>query len=85
MRNFKYVIINDIYPVVFGEYFQHSDVVARLNNPNVTSAGFGALYIDDQGRIQISCYGESTSLEKKAGKYDATIIRGVFVDPMLDN
>lgn len=85
MRNFKYIILNEVYPVVFGEYFQHSDVAARLPNGNVTSAGFGSLYLDEQGKIQVHCYGESTSLQKKAGKYDATIIRGVFVDPMLDN
>lgn len=85
MRSFKYIILDEIYPVVFGEYFKHDEVVSSFKNPNITSAGFGTIVIKEDGRIEISCYGESTSLQKKAGKYDATIIRGVFVDPMLDN
>jgi hypothetical protein len=63
----KYIIIekscNDL-PIIFPEFINHRDMV----NPNdkVISAGFVKFYVNESGNVDISCYGESVSLDVKS-------------------
>jgi hypothetical protein len=78
MKRFKYIMLNEVYPIVFGEYFKHSDIVE--NNSRITSAGFGNLFVNDKNELEVSVYGESISLKKKSNPLDAKILLNIFVD-----
>ncbi len=64
-RTFKYVIMEECYPMVCSSAHKHSDMG---NNRTVTSAGMGCLYVNDQGKIAVSCWGESVSLKVKCNQ-----------------
>lgn len=78
----KYVVYDNFYPVIFGEYFKHTDVKGGYKQ--ATSAGFVRLQEIDtpedsafcQCRItKAHCYGESISLNLKSrGEEDARLI-----------
>jgi hypothetical protein len=81
----KYVIFDNLYPVVFGEYAQHSEVKIKFRTP--TSAGFVQLREEDapansrfcSARITTaSCYGESISLNLKSDPKDERVIENLF-------
>jgi len=81
----KYVVYDECYPVIFGEYANHSDVSLKYKKP--TSAGFVSLHEEDapegspfcQVRIlTASCYGESISLGVKSHPNDARLIERLF-------
>ncbi len=44
---------------------KHSDI---SHNHTVTSAGMASLYIDDQEKIAVSCWGESVGLKVKCNQ-----------------
>jgi len=76
----KYVVFDHTMPVVFGEYFQHSDVRGR-GIP--TSAGFCSIREIDTPEnsanpcvrmLKVSCYGESISLKLKSSPEDERLI-----------
>lgn len=83
MREFKYIVFDYAYPIIFGLYFQHADV-ARGRESKVTSAGYGNLYVEED-KIRISVHGESISLQKKPGDYDARTLEAIFQDPYNAN
>jgi len=71
----KYVIINRTLPIMFGEYFNHSEVAHGLGTP--TSAGF--CHPNGDGSGGWLAYGESTSLNLKSDpERDSTILTSVF-------
>lgn len=86
MKNIKYVIIDETYPIIFSEAHQHSSF--RDISGNVTSAGFCSFQEVDtpvgsrfcQSRIiQARCYGESVSLNIKSDpEKDAIILTRLF-------
>lgn len=59
----KYIIIDNIYAIIFPTYLSHSDIAS---NYNVTSAGF----IDNKGNI----YGFSDTLNLHSNSKDQKII-----------
>ena len=69
MAGMKYIKFEYAGFVVFDKSQKHSDVAEKYPNDTVLSAGFVEMGIDQA--IQIGCYGESTSLNKKAEKGDA--------------
>jgi hypothetical protein len=81
----KYVIYDDCYPVIFGEYFKHTDV---RTFKQATSAGFVSLKEVDTPEssqfccarmLKAYCYGESFSLGVKSrGEDDARLIERMF-------
>jgi len=69
----KYVIFNDCLPLLFGEWFKHSDTATgRLGIP--TSAGF--CYRKDDGTW--FAYGESISLGLKSTPDDSKTLTNAF-------
>lgn len=79
MKTFKYVIINSYYPHVFSEVSTHDE----YRGMNVTSAGFGNLFMED-GKLKVTVHGKSVSLGIESYKGDADIIRRLFVDTFWD-
>lgn len=80
----KYIIFDGALPVVFGEYFKHSDVVIN-NGSEPTSAGFcfikEAVVINNDistKRVTVTCFGESTSLKLKSLPSDNKMIEKLF-------
>jgi len=76
MKKFKYVIINNTFPILFGEAHKHSEfancsVGASLGR--ATSAGFCSISVED-GKMSVSTFGESVSLFLRSNKEDAEII-----------
>jgi hypothetical protein len=73
----KYVIVDELYPIVFGECFQHKQF-SRIGK--ITSAGFCSISevetpkertdISTATMFQVSCYGESVSLGVKVAEND---------------
>lgn len=68
----KYIIIDKIQPILFSSGMPHDSF--RPLTGEITSAGFYKLSVID-GKIDISCYGESQSLKLRADPGDADIIR----------
>lgn len=65
----KYIMFDETFPVVFGEYFTHKDVTVP-NAGKPTSAGFFSI---QDGKVQT--YGVSVSLELKSKPEDAFFIQ----------
>jgi hypothetical protein len=71
----KYIMIDDVFPVLFGEYFQHDHVAQRMKDfGEATSAGF----VRFAGNGQLHAYGESISLNMKPAEQDSQILNKVF-------
>jgi len=87
-RNFKYIIINDLYPRVSTNADTHKDLAGRQAD-KVTSAGFAQLNIlpnsgpdDEDVTFEVTCWGESVGLNiKSIPLADAEILRRMFSDP----
>jgi hypothetical protein len=69
----KYVMIDHTLPVVFGEYFKHSDF-ANVHG-TITSAGKVAWDISQRMAVT---YGESVSLKLKPDPNDAFALTRLF-------
>jgi hypothetical protein len=64
-KEMKYVVVNDTQPILFSTSQKHSE----FKHFNITSAGFCAIrYTNSQ--YEVSCYGESISLNLKPKDYD---------------
>jgi len=74
----KYLIVEERYPILFDVILSHNLVAQGLD---VTSAGFVDLLESDaeDGKVVVSCFGESSSLELKPGADDAKRI-GFFLE-----
>lgn len=71
----KYVIYDDIQPVLFSEMNQHSD----FRGPKITSAGFCRItYDEDQHRFTVLTYGKSISLEVSNHDGDSRAIERIL-------
>lgn len=81
MREFKYVIIDTLYPRVCSLAEQHKDLLPY--HTKATSAGKARLHIDARtGKLSASCYGESISLGVKSDpEHDAALLLRLFADP----
>ena len=55
MAEGKYIMIDEIHPVVFPSVMEHKQF---KDIPNITSAGFYRTYIED-GKFGVDVYGES--------------------------
>lgn len=79
----KYVIIDEGYPVLFGECNKHSDF-SRVGR--ITSAGFCLVREEDDTsphavalrKLTVTAFGESHSLKIKSAPHDASIIERLF-------
>lgn len=78
-NNLKYVIFDGALPVVFGDYFKHSDVY--VNGYTATSAGYcnvKHVTVLRHGKpvssIELECFGESISLKLKPKPSDCKIL-----------
>jgi hypothetical protein len=72
-------MIDDALPIIFGEYFKHSDIAEcarRLGS--VTSAGFVTLTESSVGDITAEAHGESVSLNISAKPIDSKILTRVI-------
>ena len=55
----------------------HCDVVHHKDN--VVSAGFFKLYVNDDGKVDVECFGRSTSLKVLSrGEEDVPLLRQFF-------
>ena len=77
MKRLKYVIINETFPILFGECHKHQDFVAnRLGTP--TSAGFCTIsQVGDHG-MSVSCFGKSVGLNLESKPDDERLIERLF-------
>jgi hypothetical protein len=69
----KYVVISEMFPILFSEAQKHSDFLAM---GNITSAGF----VDIQDPKNPVTYGKSTSLKLKPDPCDE-----ILIEVMLKN
>ena len=65
----KYVIIDEAFPIIFGEYFEHN----QFSHLNVTSAGFCSLSLE--GKIKVKVSGRSKSLNLESGEDDSFLLK----------
>lgn len=70
-REFKYVVINGAYPIVFSHAQTHSEF---REIGKITSAGFGQIN-DDQ---TVSVWGNSQSLKIGTDKIDHILLEALF-------
>ena len=76
----KYVIFDDVLPVLLSKGQQHSDIRCGREP---TSAGFCSFQrggADALGDYEVSCWGESISLTLKVGPADEDLIRRMLED-----
>ena len=81
----KYIIVNNScfgQAILFDNTMAHSDFLGVFNKDVIESAGFFVVGSnptgDDPDDIEVSVFGESTSLELKTGKDDARYIKRVL-------
>lgn len=76
MNKAKYIVIDEMIPIIFSEILTHADVARALCNSmqKVTSAGF--VYINSNG--QYSTYGDSFSLKIKSAPGDARLLNSTM-------
>jgi len=70
MKQNKYIIIDELFPILFTECQTHKDLAHGMR---VTSAGFFCTSIE-KDKIKVHCYGESISLNIKNQPDDARLI-----------
>lgn len=85
MSQLKYIVLDNVFPIIFGDYFTHKDVALRTlrlasyagGEPIVTGAGFFTVNKD----LECTTYGRSESLDKDPASTDKTVltclIRGI--------
>ena len=83
MSNCKYIILNGNKPILFGTMMNHDQVANSLSKSlplTPTSAGFvGIKYRQMTQEIEVSVYGESTSLNLKSDPVDAILIEQMLL------
>ena len=73
----KYIIFDDIFPVIFNEAIQHKDI--KIWGMQPTSAGY--LYISSiENELSIRTYGESISLGIGSKEDDNNIIKNTLLN-----
>lgn len=72
MEHIKYVIINEVYPVIFFAGIPHK---AMSKVGKVTSAGFVKFYVNSDCEISVIVSGKSESLGIESDPEDAKIIK----------
>lgn len=71
MNEMKYIMVDEIFPIIFQTYLVHKDIAHGVRSNPVTSAGF--VQRDAEGNYH--CYGESVSLNIKSNpEMDSKII-----------
>ncbi len=70
-RKFKYVISDDLVPILFPEGIRHDKF--RSIFPKIVSAGFCTIS-GENNDILVDCWGESVSLKVKSQQGDNAII-----------
>ncbi len=73
----KYIIIEDIEPIVFSEATTHREASYVSGARKVTGAGFCSARIDSNG-ASVSIWGKSVSLGIGPGKDDEFILKRLF-------
>lgn len=80
----KYIVFDDALPVLFGEYFKHTDIVVKTE-AEPTSAGFCTIKKEivlqdgvEAEHIKVDCFGESSSLNLKHRPQDCKVIENLF-------
>jgi hypothetical protein len=66
----KYIMIDEVFPVIFSDGMKHSDFKKM---GNITSAGMVRILNDE-----INCFGKSVSLKLEPTKIDALIIKNML-------
>ena len=73
----KYIILDDMTPIVFPITLQHDEVARRftvkLTQPEVTSAGMVELTVTN-GKPAFECYGRSISLDIDSKETDSATL-----------
>jgi hypothetical protein len=67
----KYIIFDDIFPVIFNEAISHNSII--INGMRPTSAGFVNIN-SIENELSVKTYGESISLGISSKKEDKDII-----------
>jgi len=71
----KFIMIDDGFPIIFGDYFAHRDVADRLRQlGETTSAGFVGQNADGT----FFAYGESIGLNLKPAESDSKVVDKVL-------
>lgn len=71
MNRVKYIITSDGSAVVFSAAISHD----RFKRLNPTSAGFVDFFVNDKGRMDCTCFGDSFSLGIGSDESDAQKVR----------
>lgn len=73
-RELKYIIFNDETAVFFNYIIDHAKMAEGFHKSNIKSAGFCKIFkddtIDNGSRLEVSSWGQSTSLNIKGGQAD---------------
>jgi hypothetical protein len=72
----KYVMFDEFFPVLFGEYCNHADVTIKGLKP--TSSGF--VNVTSEG---VFCVGNSFSLQLESNTDDTEIVRNLLKGKLL--
>jgi hypothetical protein len=88
MSELKYIMLDDLTPIIFAEHLEHSRVAEVF--PNVISAGFcnisGSDREDDEiirgNPLDVSAWGRSTTLKLDSRPEDARLIRRFLERPL---
>lgn len=75
-KDFKYIMVDGIYPILFTLAMIHKDIA---KGHNVTSAGFAKIESCDN-KLSVSVSGESVSLGISHNPEDASTIKKMFVE-----
>lgn len=74
----KYIVFDDAFPIVFGEYFSHKDVELRSRRLAIDAGGKGQLtgagFVGGLDGLDWFAYGHSESLDKGPGTNDNEIL-----------
>jgi len=65
MSELKYIVIDEINPIIFDAVIDHSAMARAANGP-VTSAGFCYLSGNSDDEVDVHCFGESVTLNIKS-------------------
>ena len=71
----KYIIVNDSMPILFLECLQHSTVAKGFPKERISSAGFFRAFVLSNGELDVSCYGESITLNQKSMGEDSDCVK----------
>lgn len=82
----KYVMVDEIYPVLFLEALGHREFkeVKNAVNKGATSAGFCSACLGANGEVKVSIYGDSRTLGMSPKPLDGLVIKR-FIERVLSN